>query len=85
MAELEQQFIKERQFFHERLVYDSKCDVIHIRLAGDYEVYLGDITRPMHLLSWVTHLAEKTWMNATFIGEFVKKVCLIKGWDLYHG
>ena len=31
----------------------------------------------------VESLAEKNWMEAIFIREFIKKVCAIKGWDLY--
>jgi hypothetical protein len=75
----------EEQFFRERLVYDSKIDVLHLRFRYDYEVDTERITKPMHLLRWVAHLTEKTWMNATFLGEFIKKVCEIKGWDLYRG
>jgi hypothetical protein len=31
----------------------------------------------------VGSLAEKNWMEAIFIREFIKKVCAIKGWDLH--
>jgi hypothetical protein len=75
----------QEQFFLERLVYDPKVDVLHLRFRYDYEVDTERITKPMHLLRWVAHLSEKTWMNATFLGEFIKKVCEIKGWDLYRG
>jgi hypothetical protein len=60
------------QFFYERF---PTRDVLHLRFRSDYEVDSQSITKPMHLLRWVTHLSEKTWMNATFIGEFIRKVC----------
>ena len=75
----------EEQFFRERLVYDSKSDVLHVRFRYDYEVDTESITEPIHLLRWAVHFTEKTWMNAIFIGEFIKKVCAVKGWDLYCG
>ena len=73
----------EDQFFRERLVYDPNLDVLHVRFRYDYEVDLERITKPLHLLRWVAHLAEKTWMNAQFLHEFITRVCAIKGWDLY--
>jgi hypothetical protein len=39
----------EEQFFAERLVYDSKLDVLYVRFRYDYEVDLERITKPMHL------------------------------------
>jgi hypothetical protein len=82
MAELEEQYIKERQFFRERFAYDSKRDVIHLFFADDYEVDLSEMMEPLDLLRCVAHLTEKNWMKAIFVCEFVKKVCEIKGWDL---
>ena len=75
----------EEQFFRERLVYDPNLDVLHVRFDYDYEVDTEEITRPLHLLRWTAHLAGKTWMNATFIHEFIEKVCAVKGWDLHRG
>ena len=74
MAELEQQYVAERAFFRERLVHDPKAGVLHLLFAADYEVPLGGITEPAHLLRWVAHLAE-----------FIRKVCAIKGWNPYGG
>ena len=73
MAELEEQYIAERKFYREHLVHDPKRDVLHLLFACDYEVPLGEITEPLHLLRWVAHLAEKNWMEATLIRELTQE------------
>jgi hypothetical protein len=74
----------EEQFFAERLVYNPDLDVLHLRFSYDYEIDTQRIKNPMHLLRWISHLSEKTWMNTTFLDAVIKKVCTIKKWNLYQ-
>ncbi len=45
-----------------------------------YHIDLARIKSKADLLGWVLHLCNKTWMNTEYLGEFIKRVCMIKGW-----
>ena len=62
--------------------YNEELNCIIILIAYPYEIDLDRIATKSDLLGWTVHLSEKTWMTTKYLSTFVKKVCLIKGWDI---
>jgi hypothetical protein len=68
---------------------EQKVDLLSERTSGkaqaSHGVYLFELARiptPLHLLQWVHHLSEKTWMDRERIHEFIGKVAAYQGWEL---
>jgi hypothetical protein len=36
------------------------------------------------LVHWIEHLTGKSWMTSELVGEFIRRVYAIKGWDLHQ-
>ena len=64
------------------MISHTKTHLI-IRYGGyDYEIAWNRIKTEGHLLSWVTHLLEKIWMDQWKMIDLIRYVESIKGWDI---
>jgi hypothetical protein len=64
-------------------VHNKRNKSLVVCVTYPYEITLDRIPDPMALLRWVEHLTSKRWMPSDLLGEFIKAVCKIKGWNLY--
>ena len=64
--------------------YDEKLGYITINAAYPYHIELSRIPDPEGLVHWLEHLTEKSWMTSDLVGEFIRRVYAIKGWNLYR-
>ena len=60
--------------------HDADCACLTIKVTYPYHIDLARIKSKADLLSWVSHLCHKPWMNTEYLGEFIKRVYKIKGW-----
>jgi hypothetical protein len=64
--------------------HDKERGYITINVLYPYDIQLTRISDSESLLQWVSHLSGKTWMTRELIREFIRRVCEIKGWNIYH-
>jgi hypothetical protein len=84
LEQLEEEARKQDEKMDRIFEYDAKLDYITINAAGPYHIALKRILDPEGLAQWVEHLSHKNWMTSDLIGEFIRRVCSIKGWNLYQ-
>jgi len=84
LAQLEEEASKQDEKMNHIFEYDAKLGYITINTAGPYHIALKRIPDPEGLAQWVEHLSHKVWMTSDLIGEFIRRVCSIKGWNLYR-
>lgn len=63
--------------------HDKRANCLVINVVYEYDIDLSDIKSKSDLMRWVYHLLEKNWINTDHLHEFIKRVCLIKGWDIF--
>ncbi len=61
--------------------YDEESGTLTIDTGYPYDIDLSRIHTPEFLLRWVVQLSQKNWMTSELIGEFIIRVCGIKGWQ----
>lgn len=64
--------------------YNESLNIMTIDVRYPYEISLDRIATPIKLVGWIEHLSEKNWMTKILVIEFIRRVCLIKGWK-QHG
>ena len=64
--------------------HDAVRGYITIKIDYPYHIELSRIRDKGDLLGWALHLCHKRWMNTEFLGEFIERVCAIKGWNAAH-
>lgn len=57
--------------------------VLTITIRYPYEIELSRIRSYKSLLRWVLHLSDKAWFDGEYVGEFIRRVCDHKGWNLH--
>jgi len=64
--------------------HDEKLGYITINAEYPYHIELARIPDVQGLVHWIEHLTGKTWMTGELVGEFIRRVYAIKGWDLHQ-
>jgi hypothetical protein len=64
--------------------HDEKLGYITINAAYPYHIELSRIPDHEGLVHWLEHLTGKPWMTSDLVGEFIRRVYAIKGWNLYR-
>jgi hypothetical protein len=62
-----------------------EIDKLGVTLYFRYEYFIDweRLETPEHLLQWVTHLTEKSWMDNLRMRFFIEAVCQHKGWKAH--
>lgn len=66
----------------EALVYVEN-GVLYVRGPYDYPIELSRIRTHTHLLSWVYHLLEKTWVTTHHVARLIEVVAELRNIDLH--
>ena len=82
LADLDQRIAEHDKKMDAAFAHDADCACLTIKVAYPYHIDLARIKSKADLLSWVSHLCHKPWMNTEYMGEFIKRVCKIKRWKL---
>ena len=64
--------------------HDENLGYITINAAYPYHIELARIPDFEGLVHWIEHLTGKSWMTSELVGEFIRRVYAIKGWDLHQ-
>ena len=65
-------------------IHEKEIDCISIYAQYQYQIELDRIPDMEGLLHWVHHLCGKPWMDRDLIGEFIDRICEIKGWNIHR-
>ena len=59
----------------------DECPSVDLLYGGyPYEITLDRIKTPQHVLAWVHHLSEKTWMTPNRIAIFIERCAKANRW-----
>jgi hypothetical protein len=83
VSELLNNHIKHQAEMDTFFIYDVTFDILQLNVAGrfTYEIPLESISDESKLVGWTHQLSQKTWMTRDLIGEFIRRVIYIKGWN----
>ena len=80
LADLDQRIAEHDKKMDAAFEHDADCACLTIKVAYPYHIDLARIKSKADLLSWVSHICHKPWMNTEYMGEFIRRVSKIKRW-----